>query len=282
VLKGWNCFMATRWLCLFLFAAASLVWAETPVPPLNARVTDLTHTLDTASKQALEDKLAALEQAKGAQIAVLIVASTQPESIEQYALRVVEAWKLGRKGVDDGALLLISKDQRTLRIEVGYGLEGAIPDVLAKRIIAEAIVPRFQAGDFPGGVAAGVDALINLARGEPLPEPQRRIEQQGGINGLLPVVMMFVFVAGGLLRALFGRLVGGSLAAGVAFFGAWMLLGSVLFALGIALLAFIFTLAGGRRSGGLGGGGFGGSLGGGGGFGGGGGGFGGGGASGRW
>lgn len=278
----WPFTVALR-LCLFLLFTVSLAWAEAPVPPLDARVTDLTATLDAAGKQALEDKLAALEQAKGAQLAVLVVASTQPESIEQYALRVAEAWKLGRKGVDDGALLLIAKQDRALRIEVGYGLEGAIPDVLAKRIIAEVITPRFQAGDFAGGVAAGVDALIGLVRGEALPAP-RQGASAGALQGLgdaLPAAMMFIFVLGSVLRLVLGRLAGASVAGVVAFLGGWLLLGGLLAALVVALLAFGFVLVGGRVGGrGFGGGG-GGGLGGGG-FGGGGGGFGGGGASGRW
>ncbi|MDO9227275.1 MAG: YgcG family protein [Pseudomonadota bacterium] len=276
-------------LCL-LFGAVS-AWAEVAVPPLNARVIDLTGTLDAASKQGVEGKLAALEQAKGAQIAVLVIAATAPESIEQYALRVAEAWKLGRKGVDDGALLLIAKDERALRIEVGYGLEGAIPDAMAKRIIAEIIVPRFQVGDFAGGVEAGVDALIKLVQGEPLPLPAK---SRGGslaeLGDMLPAAMMFIFVLGGVLRMMLGRLAGAGVAATVAFMGAWLLLGGVLIALIVAVGAFVFVLAGGvtggRRRGGYGGGGFGGGIGGGGGggggFGGGGGGFGGGGASGRW
>lgn len=269
-------------LCL-LFGCAS-AWAEVAVPPLNARVIDLTGTLDAASKQGIEGKLAALEQAKGAQIAVLVIATTEPESIEQYALRVAEAWKLGRKGVDDGALLLIAKDARALRIEVGYGLEGAIPDAMAKRIIAEIIVPRFQAGDFVGGLEAGVDALVKLVQGEPLPPP---VKARGGslaeLGDMLPAAMMFIFVIGGVLRMMLGRLAGAGVAATVAFMGAWLLLGGVLIALIVAVVAFVFVLAGGvtggRSRGGYGGGGFGG---GGGGFGGGGGGFGGGGASGRW
>lgn len=274
-------------LCL-LFGAVS-AWAEVAVPPLNARVTDLTGTLDAASKQGIEGKLAALEQAKGAQIAVLVIAATEPESIEQYALRVAEAWKLGRKGVDDGALLLIAKDERALRIEVGYGLEGAIPDAMAKRIIAEIIVPRFQAGEFAGGVEAGVDALIQLVQGEPLPLPAKaRGDSFAELGDMLPAAMMFIFVIGGVLRMMLGRLVGAGVAATVAFIGAWLLLGGVLIALIVSVVAFVLVLAGGatggRRRGGFGGGGFGGGIGGGGGggFGGGGGGFGGGGASGRW
>lgn len=273
---------------LLLWLVALPAWAELPVPPLNARVTDLTQTLDAASKQSLEAKLAALEQAKGAQIAVMIVAATEPESIEQYALRVAETWKLGRKGVDDGALLLIAKDERALRIEVGYGLEGAIPDAVAKRIIAEIIVPRFRAGDFAGGIAAGVDALIKQVNGEALPAP--RAATQSGIEAdwlkdlgdSLPMVLMFIFVLGGLLRLLLGRLLGAGVAGAVAFLGAWLLLGGVLVGLVVALMAFFFVLFGGRAGGRHYGGGMGGGGMGSGGFGGGGGGFGGGGASGRW
>jgi uncharacterized protein len=271
-------------LLLALLLLVSAVWAEVAVPPLGARVTDQTQTLDASAKQRIETKLAALEQAKGAQIAVLLVAATAPESIEQYALRVAEAWKLGRKGVDDGALLLIAKDERALRIEVGYGLEGAIPDAMAKRIIAEIIVPRFKTGDFAGGVDAGVDALIKLVQGEPLPAPEKSSgDAMKGLGDTLPTAMMFIFILGGVLRMIFGRLVGAGVAATVSFLGAWLLLGSLLLAVIVAVVAFVFVLAsgasvGGRR-GGFGGGGFGG---GGGGFGGGGGGFGGGGASGRW
>ncbi len=266
-------------LLLFCFVYPS--WAEVPVPHLNARVTDLTATLDASVIQALEGKLMGLEQAKGAQIAVLIVATTQPESIEQYGLRVAENWKLGRKGIDDGALLLVAKNDHTLRIEVGYGLEGAIPDVLAKRIIAEIIVPRFKVGDYAGGIDAGVDALINLARGVSLPPPRVVAALPGSGDAHASMAMLLVvFFVGGILRALFGRLIGAGVAAGVAFLGAWMFLGSLIYGLLVALIAFVVTLSGGRGVAGFSGGGFGG--GGGGGFSGGGGGFGGGGASGRW
>jgi uncharacterized protein len=275
------------WPGLIALLLAFLAHAQQPVPTLAARVTDLTGTLASAERQALEAKLAEFEAGKGSQIAVLIVATTRPEAIEQYGIRVAEAWKLGRQGIDDGALLLVAKDDRALRIEVGYGLEGAIPDALAKRVIAEVIAPRFRAGDFAGGLNAGVDALIGLVSGEPLPEPRARPSGQAGIDFLentLPVAMLFIFVVGGLLRSLLGRLPGASVAGAVSFVGAWMLLGGFVAALVIAVIVFIITLAGGGRpavgyrGGGFGtGGGFGG-----GGFSGGGGGFGGGGASGRW
>ena len=269
-------------LLLGLFSLAA--GAEVAVPPLAARVTDQTAILSAQQRAGLEQKLAALEAAKGSQIAVLLVPTTQPETVEQYAIRVAEVWQLGRKGVDDGALLLVAKNDRALRIEVGYGLEGAIPDAIAKRVIEEIILPHFKQGDFAGGIDAGTDALIRLVEGEPLPEPVQKA--QPGIalfENTLPVAMLFIFVVGGLLRAMLGRFVGASAAGGIAFFGAWLLLGSLLTGLIIAFIVFLITLAGGGRPG-YGGGGFGGRGGGGfgGGFSGGGGGFGGGGASGRW
>src|SRR5664279_2871242 len=133
----------TRLLLLALLLCGT-AQAEVAVPALKERVTDLTSTLDAGQKQLLESKLSAFESGKGSQIAVLIVPTTQPETIDQYGIRVVEAWKLGRKGVDDGVLLLIAKDDRKLRIEVGYGLEGALNDATAKRIVAEVIWPYFK------------------------------------------------------------------------------------------------------------------------------------------
>jgi uncharacterized protein len=270
-----------RAFCLFLFWSFALpALAEVAVPPLQGRVNDLTGSLEVSTRQTLEEKLAGLEQEKGAQLAVLLIPTTRPETIEQYGLKVAEAWKLGRKGVDDGALLLVAKDDRTLRIEVGYGLEGVMPDAVGKRIIEEIILPRFKGGDFSGGVAAGVDAMISRVRGEALPEPARASRSEGSVGGVMPDLMMLVLVAGGLIRAFFGRLAGAGIAAAIAFFGVKWLAGSWLFALLLAIAAFVLTLAGGgsgrgsHAGGGMGGGG--------GGFRGGGGGFGGGGASGRW
>lgn len=264
---------------------AGLARAEQAIPPLAARVTDLTATLTSPQRQALERKLADLEQAKGSQIAVLILPTTQPETVEQYAIRVAEAWKLGRKGVDDGVLLLVAKDDRAVRIEVGYGLEGVIPDAVAKRIIEERVLPRFRQGDYAGGLDAGVEALIQLISGESLPAPAQPDRTESNLlDEALPVAMVFVFILGGFLRGLMGRLPGAGLAGGIAFFGGWLLLGSLPTALVIGLIVFFITLTGGGTRGGYrGGGGYrSGRLGGRGGFSGGGGGFGGGGASGRW
>src|SRR5262245_41043112 len=160
--------LAAAFLILPLPAAA----AEAPVPPLKSRVTDLTATLTPDQRAALEAKLATFETKKGAQVAVLIVPTTQPEAIEQYSIRVAEQWKLGRKRVDDGAILVIAKNDRKLRIEVGRGLEGAIPDAIAKRIVSDVIAPRFREGDFYGGITAGVDRILRTIEGEPLPPPK--------------------------------------------------------------------------------------------------------------
>jgi uncharacterized protein len=147
------------------------------VPPLTARVTDLTGTLSGQAVNRIEAKLADLRGKKGSQIAVLIVPTTQPEDIEQYGIRVEDAWKLGRKGVDDGAILLVAKNDHRVRIEVGRGLEGALPDAIAGRIIAETITPHFKLGDYDGGVEAGVDQMISVVSGEPLPEPDKKWER---------------------------------------------------------------------------------------------------------
>jgi uncharacterized protein len=270
-------------LALLLSGAAH---AEVAVPPLGARVTDLTATLDAQQIQALESRLAEFEKNKGAQLAVLIVPTTQPETIEQYGIRVADAWKLGRKGVDDGALLLVAKDDRNVRIEVGYGLEGALNDATAHRIVDEIIVPYFKRGEFYSGIEAGTAAMMKVIDGEPLPPPRQT--GAGGkydIESLLFIAFGLVVVVGGMLRALLGRFPAAALVGGGLGVLAWLTVAPLLVAVLAGLAAFVFVLlgGGGRGFGGYGSGGFGGGRGGfGGGFGGGGGGFGGGGASGRW
>jgi uncharacterized protein len=283
-----------RFFAPFLLLLAAVALAEVPVPALKARVTDLTRTLSADQVTALERKLAAFEQKKGSQIAVLIVPSVQPETIEQYGIRVAEQWKLGRKGVDDGALLLVAKDDRRVRIEVGYGLEGVLPDATAKRIVDEVIVPRFREGEFAGGIDAGVTRMIAVVEGEPLPPPPRRSESRSsGANfeSLLGLGFVLVFVVGGILRSVFGRLFGATLVGGITGIIAWAMMSSLIGAAVLAIIAFALTLMGGagggwHNRGGWGGGGWSGGGwsggGGGGGWSGGGGGFGGGGASGRW
>ena len=276
--------------------AAALAHAQVAVPPLSARVIDLTGTLSGAVVAQIEAKLAALEAQKGSQIAVLMVPTTRPEEIEQFGIRVAAAWKLGRKGIDDGAILIVAKNDRRVRIEVGYGLEGALPDAIANRIITETITPHFRQGDYDGGVAAGVDRMISVINGEPLPAPKKRWQGGSGVSNLFPLLLVVVFVASGVLRALFGRLFGSLATGGIAGFLVWLLSHMLPIGLGAGVLAFVFAMflgstRGWSAGGGLGalgafggfGGGFGGGgFGGGGGFSGGGGGFGGGGASGGW
>ena len=159
-----------------IFLALLLCWAgaaaaDVAVPPLTGRVVDQTGTLSASDIASLTQRLMDMESRKGSQVAVLIVPTTQPESIEQFSIRVAEAWKIGRKKIDDGALLVIAKNDHRLRIEVGYGLEGSLTDVTSRRIIDEVITPRFRAGDFAGGISSGVDRIIGVVNGETLPRP---------------------------------------------------------------------------------------------------------------
>ena len=288
-----------RWLCMiWLLALAGLMPSHAaeglvPVPPLQARLTDLTGTLTSEQQVGLEQSLRAFETKKGTQIAVLIVPTTKPEEIEQYALRVVEQWKLGRKKVDDGALLLIAKDDRALRIEVGYGLEGVLNDATAKRIVSEVITPPLREGNYFAGVSAGVDQMIRVIDGEPLPEPKRNVAGRTGSPGqnigqLLPVLFVLALVVGGVLRKVLGRVPGAVVTGGLLGLVGWLLAGAAFAAALAGGIAFLITLLGvgmgghgGMYGGGLYGG-MGGGRSGGGGFSGGGGGFGGGGASGRF
>ena len=262
-----------------------LAIAEVSIPTLSARVTDQTATLSAEQTASLEQTLQAFEARKGSQVAVLIVASTLPESIEQYSLRVVEQWKLGRKKIDDGVLLIVAKDDRALRIEVGYGLEGALTDAASKRIVSEVITPHFKHGEYFAGIVAGVAQIIRVIDGESLPEPAAEADRATGkLQQYVPVLFIIVLALGGLLRAVLGQLPGAAITGGIVAVIAWFLVGTLAIALLAGVLALIFTLMGGGR-GGVGMGGFPGGFGGGpsgGGFGGGGGGFGGGGASGRW
>jgi uncharacterized protein len=290
------------------FLALLLCWAvaafaDVAVPPLTGRVVDQTGTLSSEDIASLTQKLRDFEAKKGTQIAVLIVPTTAPESIEQYSIRVADAWKVGRKKVDDGAILLVAKNDRKLRIEVGYGLEGALTDATARRIIDEIITPEFRGGDFAGGISAGVDQMIRVADGEPLPPPEPHGSFAGGEGRFdilfNPLILFGVFVAGAVLRSLFGRLVGSVALGGLVGVVAWIAIGSLVFSLFAAVVACAFAMfaetaapSNGRRGGWYGGP-YGGSYGGGysgggggssdsGGFSGGGGSFGGGGASGSW
>jgi uncharacterized protein len=295
-------------LWLVLFAPALHAQDVLPVPALTARVIDQSGTLDAAQRAALESKLAAFEAAAGPQIVVLMVPTTLPEDIASYAYRVADTWKIGRREVGDGVLIVVAKDDRRVRIEVARALEGAVPDLAARQIIQNAIGPKFRTGDYAGGLGAGIDQLMARIKGEGLPAPQAR--PQGGDLGdfQLEQLAMFLFVAvpvlGSVLGRIFGRKLGSVLTGGAAGTIGWVATSSVF--LGVAAGVVALVLVGivglgsaarglGRRRGGPviwdgGGGGFGG-RGGGGGFGGGGGGgfssgggggFGGGGASGDW
>jgi len=286
-------------LCATLVLASQIFYSPlalaelVAIPDLSERVTDLTQSLSIADKAQIEEKLSAFEKKKGSQIAVLMVPSTKPEEIDQYSIRVVEKWKIGRKKVDDGILILVAKEDHKIRIEVGYGLEGAVPDVTAKRVISEIIAPKFKQGNFAGGLSDGIDKLIGLVDGEALPAPIASKHKFGiaDISGLLPILLFGGLISGLFLRSLFGTFPGsfvnGSLIGGILWFFGLSLLGAGV----LALIAFFITMMLGGQgingyhrgyTGGMGsGGGF--SSGGGGDvFSGGGGGFGGGGASGSW
>ena len=271
--------------------ACALGWsalsaAQVAVPPLTGHVIDQTGTLTSEQKAALEQSLTAFEARKGSQLAVLMVASSAPEEIEQYALRVAEQWKLGRKKVDDGAILVVAKNDRAMRIEVGYGLEGALNDLTSKRIISETILPRFKGQDFYGGITAGVEQIIRVVDGEPLPAPSARSSQGiGDVQQYAPMLFILALAVGGVLRATLGKVPGSLVTGGVVAVIAWFVVGAISMALVAGVVALFVTLLGGGmlghgRGGYYGGGGRGGARGGG--FSGGGGGFGGGGASGRW
>jgi uncharacterized protein len=258
-----------------------------PIPKLSARVTDLTGTLTAEQQNALEQKLAAFEAAKGSQLAVLIVPTTQPEEIEQYSIRVFDQWKLGRKNIDDGALLLVAKNDRHVRIEPARGLEGVLTDAICNRIIDETIKPDFRQGNFYGGIDSALDQMMKLIQGEQLPPPDEHWQQGHSAHGLglLPGLLFAVLIGSVVLRAIFGRTVGSALtgvgAAALVWLSSHFLLLAGAAGVGAFLVALLAGLGrggsgwssyprGGGLGGGFGGGGFGGGGFGGGGFGGGG------------
>ena len=254
-------------IAVVLALAALCARAQVAVPPASARVTDLTGTLSGHAVNRLESKLAAFEVSKGSQIVVLIVPTSEPEDIEQYGIRVFDAWKLGRKGVDDGAILLVAKNDHRVRIEVGRGLEGALTDITVGHIIADTITPHFKLGDYDGGIEAGIDQILAVVSGEPLPEPDKKWESHGGLSNGLPLLLLVAVVASGILRSVFGRLLGSLLTGGVVGGTAWVLSHVLLVGVGAGVVGFLFaTLWGSSRGWSAGGGGwgsFGGGLGGG-------------------
>ncbi len=226
--------------------------ADVAVPPLVGRVVDQTGTLSTNDVSNLNQTIRAFEARKGSQVAVLIVPTTDGEAIEQFSIRVAEAWKIGRKKIDDGVLLVIAKNDRKLRIEVGYGLEGALTDVTSKRIIDEIITPRFRSGDFAGGISAGVDRILRIIEGEKLPapaqsEPSRGMQQSwllDHVDPFNPFVIFGIFAVGGILRTALGRLAGAVVTGGIVGVLAWFFIQSLLLAALAAVVVFVIALLG--------------------------------------
>jgi uncharacterized protein len=236
-------------LVCWTFAAA----ADVAVPPLSGRVVDQTGTLSASDISSLTQRLEDFEKRKGSQLVVLIVPTSTPETIEQYSIRVAEVWKIGRKKIDDGVLLLVVKNSHKVRIEVGYGLEGALTDVTSKRIIDEVIVPRFQSGDFAGGISVGVEWIMAVIDGETLPAPQSQRTPQSSrqpemprqnlwrylVNNPLSVVVVILVAA--TLYTVLGRLIGSVVTGGLVGALAWRFMGLWEPALIMGGLAFFFT-----------------------------------------
>ena len=237
-----------------LLFALLLCWpfaatADVAVPALSGRVVDQTGTLSSGDIDTLTQRLKDLEKRKGSQVAVLIVPTTQPETIEQFSIRVAEAWKIGRRKIDDGALLVVAKSDHKLRIEVGYGLEGALTDITARRIIDEVIVPRFKTGDFTGGISAGVDRIIRVIDGEPLPVPKPEVSHDSAPDFLFNIIFSpFGFIGyiavAGIMRGLLGRLLGSGATAGVVGAVIWFILGSIAASAILGVVAFFLTMFG--------------------------------------
>ncbi|MBR0836392.1 YgcG family protein [Bradyrhizobium manausense] len=226
-----------------VFAIAFPAAADVAVPQLTGRVVDRTGTLSSSDIAALSQKLSDFETRKGSQIAVLIVPTTDPETIEQFSIRVAEAWKIGRKKIDDGAILVVAKNDRHLRIEVGYGLEGALTDVTSRRIIDEVITPKFREGEFAGGISAGAERMMRVIDGEPLPVPSRSVNFSNldDIGPAVPVVLFASLVVGGFLRALLGRLLGSVATGSVIGLLALLILGSGALALLAGIIGFVLS-----------------------------------------
>lgn len=241
----------------FAFTIASIfVWACTgataaegdfvAIPKLEKRVTDLTATLSSADESRIEARLKEFEAKKGAQIAVLIVATTQPEVIFDYSIRVAEAWKLGRKDVDDGVLFVIAKNDRKLQILTGRGTQGVLTDAMSKRIISEIVAPKFRANDFAGGIDDGVAKIIDVLQGEALPPPPEKkrasVPQGANIESFLILGFIAALFVGPLLRSLLGRFVGAGATAGVTGAAAWWLAGGLLFPIVAGVIVFLIVL----------------------------------------
>jgi len=237
---------AAAFVLALLFCSAGGAMAEVAVPPLTGRIVDLTGTLSPDEIVRQSHRLKDLQTRKGSQVAVLILPTTQPETIEQYSIRVAQAWKIGRRKIDDGALLVVAKNDHKLRIEVGYGLEGPLTDVTARRIIDEVIVPRFKTGDFQGGIAAGLTRIIGVIDGEPLPAPLPEASHEidaGWLDFVFSPFGLLAYVAiATMLRGLLGRLLGSTATAGVIGGLTWFILGSLAVSGMVGVAAFFITM----------------------------------------
>jgi uncharacterized protein len=246
-----------RWLCALLWMLAASVASGQgvlPVPPLTGHVIDGTGTLNADQRQSLETRLSSFEASSGSQVVVLIVPTTLPEDIASYANRVGNEWKIGRKEIGDGLLLIVAKDDRKLRIEVAKSLEGAIPDLAAKRVIDDAITPRFKQGDYAGGLDAGVEQIMALIKGEALPAATQRVKGSGAIAGFqwqdLAIFLFFgVLVVGSIARQVAGNKLGAFLTGGVVGVIAMVMTASLLIALLAGAVAVVFALVSGMRGG---------------------------------
>ncbi len=217
-----------------------------PIPALSARVIDTTGTLDAAQRQALEDKLSAFEIANGSQIVVLLLPTTQPEDIVAYTQRVGDSWKIGRKDIGDGLLLVVAKNDRAVRIATSKTLEGAIPDLAARQVIDRAITPRFREGDFSGGLNAGIDQISAFISGEKLPAPDgSKGAGDPGSHGLHFVFLFFIAVpfAARLFSAIMGRKFGTVLTGSAIGVLTWLLTASLVLGVLAGMAGIVFALA---------------------------------------
>jgi uncharacterized protein len=236
----WQALLLWVWL-----VAISPAWAQLAVPPLTAHVVDTTGTLAPAQARALEDKLSAFEQSRGTQIVLLLVPTTQPEDISSYANRVANTWKIGRREIGDGLLLVVAKNDRKVRIEVAKTLEGAIPDLAARRVIDQAMTPRFKQGDFAGGLEGATDLLMKLVGGEALPAPTEKSDSgPAGFDWMDLALFAFIAVPvlGAITRSMLGRTLGALVTAGAVGALALMITTSLLLAVLAGVAALLFTL----------------------------------------
>jgi len=243
-------------LLLALCAAAE----DAPIPPLTGRVVDINGALTAGQKRELEASLEAFETRNGSRIAVLITGTTFPEPIESFALRVAEAWKTGHTGVDNSIIVVIAKSDQAMRIEVGYGLKGPVPEAVAKRLIEEEFMPKVSEGDLYGGLRVGLDRLMRVIDGEPLPEPKQEAGRRSDLRSIEAYFVLFLVIlvaVGSLLRALFGRVPAATMVGLGTGLLAWLIVAQVIVAALVGIVTFIFTLISGDHHGGVGSGGVG-------------------------